>query len=1068
MKKLLLASLAGFFMFNAFPQTNNAPLAVDDTVEVMSQVPILIDALANDYDPDGDDFFINWFDGGLNCEVDTINNRFLVKSGNEMTDAIFRYKIEDNGNPPKVSQKAWVRMILLPNPDVPVAVSDTFEVLELAPVELDVLSNDFDLNGDEIKIAGIESDYRCHAIISEDSLHITVIPNFYYNGYASFKYFIRESGTPEHYMSNWVIVQLHVAYNPDIPVAMPDTAYTTGGVPVTIPVLENDYDPQGESIEISDCSSGGFGIVSQSGNNFIFTPFISFSGEGGFTYNIRETADTNIYSHFTPVTVEVSKNPNCPVGVVDHAAGMTWSPITIDVLANDYDVNGDQFDIKDVETSGTAVISGNKIIYTSDQLTYDRDSLFYRVKQANDSDYYSEWTPVYVNLATNPDLPIAVEDHVTARSVFPLTISPLENDIDNTADSLKILHVFHSIKGHTELISDSLIDYQAYTNVGILDSVDYVISDRHNENLRAKGKIIIDISDNRYYDSLVINNINAGVSADGMLFANFGQLPGQGTVGLNSAHFKYPAGSSTNTILNSVLWIGGITASDSLHFEGGCYRAGGSDIQPGPVSDVYDTHFEHRYWKLWKLNKTDIDFHRNNWSQPGYQPIADIASWPGNGVESSGQAAQLAPYGDYNQDGKYDPMDGDYPLIRGDQSIYFIMNDDMIHNESFGNKLKVEIHGMVYGFDVPGDSMLSNTVFVHYDLINRSDKTYHDTYAGVFTDFDIGNPWDDYVGCDVTRASYYGFNGDNFDEDEDYNYSAEGYGEFPPAQSVTVLGGPFMDSDGTDNPSGGCHYSVNGWNFGNGIADDERFGLTDFVYKYYWDPEYPYYDWEYFNSMKSTWEDGSRLQFGGNGRLADPRAVGPDCMFMFPGDSDPLNWGTGCITPNAPYNQDGFYWTDSNTNQRGDRNGLGAMGPFTFKPGDVQEIDLAYVVANGWNGPVSSVNKLMEYIDSLRYRVSLGEIIVPNDKLGVNEIKDQYGQLKIFPNPASDQVHYTLNGNNEKIRKLTVYDVFGRIVLSGIINNDDNNFDISGLSSGFYVLIIKTDDKMYSGKFIKN
>jgi hypothetical protein len=1070
MKSLLLASLACFFYICAFAQTNNAPVAVDDTVEVMSQVPVMIDALANDYDPDGDDFFINWFSGGLNCEVDTINNRFLVKSGNEMTDAIFRYQIEDTGDPPKVSQKTWVYINLLPNPDVPVAVSDTFDVLELAPVELDVLSNDFDLNGDVFKIAGIESESRCHASINEDSLSITVIPNFYNDGYASFKYYIRESGTPDGYMSEWALVRLNVSYNLDIPVAMPDSAYTTGGIPVTISVLDNDYDPQGEDIEIKDHSSGGAGTVTQSGNSFTFTPFISFAGEGGFSYNVSETADTNIYSHYTPVKVEVAKNPDCPVGVPDHAAGMTWSPITLDVLANDYDVNGDPLEIMDVETSGTADISGNKIIYTSDQLAFPYDSLFYRVRQANDTDYYSEWTSVYIDLSPNPALPVASADYVIAPFALPVIISPLLNDIGNSADSLKILAVSSSTTGRGEKISDSLLSYRSYTNVGDLDSIFYVIADKNDANLIAKGKIFIQLINHHYCDSLTINKINAGVNADGMLFADIGEFPGEGLQSDLKAHFKYPAGAETNTIFNSLPWTGGLKNNDSLCFAGERYRQLGADYQPGPVSNAYDSSFASRYWKLWKLNLSDINYHRNNWWKEGYEPIPDIATWPGNGDEDAGEAPQLAPYFDYNQDGKYDPMVGDYPLIRGDQCIFYMMNDDKEHTESYGERMKIEIQGMAYAFDDPSDSALSHTIFVHYDLINRSENTYNETYMGVFTDFDLGNPYDDYIGSDVMRCSYYCYNGDPDDADLDDGWTKwKGYGSYPPAQSVTILSGPLIDADGSDNPTGNCDFGVNGIKFGNGIQDDERMGMTGFIYFTMSSTiiTYDYYYQDYYNLMNGIWRDTTHLYFGGRGHRLTAGSVGPDCNYMFPGNSDPLNFGTGCVTPNPPFDQEGYYWTDSLGGVYGDRRGLGSMGPFTFKPGDVQEIDLAYVVANGWNGPASSVNKLMEYIDSLRYRVSNGEIIVPNDKLGVNEINSHYGKMKIFPNPASDKIHFTLEGDHDRIREFDVYNVFGRNVLSGIINNNDNNLYINVLSSGIYVLIVKTGNDIYSGKFIK-
>lgn len=62
-------------------------------------------------------------------------------------------------------------------------------------------------------------------------------------------------------------------------------------------------------------------------------------------------------------------------------------------------------------------------------------------------------------------------------------------------------------------------------------------------------------------------------------------------------------------------------------------------------------------------------------------------------------------------------------------------------------------------------------------------------------------------------------------------------------QTLTVLAGPTLPADLEDNPAytdtADCsqfvnhtlnQYAINGFNFGNGIVDDERLGLTGFVY----------------------------------------------------------------------------------------------------------------------------------------------------------------------------------------------------------------------------------------------
>jgi len=159
------------------------------------------------------------------------------------------------------------------------------------------------------------------------------------------------------------------------------------------------------------------------------------------------------------------------------------------------------------------------------------------------------------------------------------------------------------------------------------------------------------------------------------------------------------------------------------------------DFWPGPVMDssAYSIYQDSTWNYVWNLKKSEIDFHRAHWNTKDYTPIHDILTWPGNGNVTLGQAPQLAPYYDYNGDGKYNALDGDYPLIKGDQSLFLIYNDDRsIHKESEGNKMRLEVHAMAYAFDLPDDSAFKNTVFLNYKVFNRSNRTYHDTWIGSF------------------------------------------------------------------------------------------------------------------------------------------------------------------------------------------------------------------------------------------------------------------------------------------------------------------------------------------------
>jgi hypothetical protein len=346
----------------------------------------------------------------------------------------------------------------------------------------------------------------------------------------------------------------------------------------------------------------------------------------------------------------------------------------------------------------------------------------------------------------------------------------------------------------------------------------------------SSASILFRIHDNSY-GYLDINNVRARFCSSGSHFF------------YENAEYEVPKGSGKTSFFCNSLWIGGKDAQKQLHFAGGLYGQGPimgiphthPDFYSGPVMDSASySNYQDTVWNyVWNLKKSDIDYHRAHYWEFGYMPIHDILFWPGNGDVSLGQAPKLAPFSDRNGDGIYDPFDGDYPEIRGDQALFFIYNDDRgYHHETTGAKLRVEIHGMAYAFDLPEDSALKNTVFLNLKMFNRSQNTYDSTLLGIFADIDLGYANDDYVQCDVERNLMIGYNGTPIDgTGQSYAYGAN-----PPSQGVTLLAGPYMDPDGIDNPrygTGGaqlCDFSVNGLNFGDTIVDNERLGLQGFMY----------------------------------------------------------------------------------------------------------------------------------------------------------------------------------------------------------------------------------------------
>ena len=433
------------------------------------------------------------------------------------------------------------------------------------------------------------------------------------------------------------------------------------------------------------------------------------------------------------------------------------------------------------------------------------------------------------------------------------------------------------------------------------------------------------------------NNVRGTVLGNGTIFLNY-----QSDDDINPCpSWEVPMGSGKSTVFQKSLWIGGLDASDQLYLAAMRYgqtasvQGGGQDYWSGPLTTTdatLDLVTALKYHHIWSLTSAEIEQFKANYNNTAYQIPEDILTWPAHG--EGDYAQDLAPFVDVNGDGRYTPADGDYPDIKGDHCLFFIFNDNYkAHTESNGLPLGVEVHAMVYAFEAPNDEALDNTVFTHYKMINRSSRDYHDVYLGLWYDWDIGYAQDDYVGCDVRRNSFYAYNGYEIDG----NGEPSSYGDNCPTQVTTILSTP------------------------------ENLGMTGFMYhnndaSVTGDPKEAE---EYYLFLRGCWKDGVHMQYGGNAYPGTPGCVGPECNYMYPGDSDPDNIGTNGIAPNEGYNTNGKYWTDEEAgNEPFDRRGLGMVGPFVFPAGSVKELDLAEITV--WkNSSASAMERCGEFIDQI-------------------------------------------------------------------------------------------------------
>ncbi len=151
-----------------------------------------------------------------------------------------------------------------------------------------------------------------------------------------------------------------------------------------------------------------------------------------------------------------------------------------------------------------------------------------------------------------------------------------------------------------------------------------------------------------------------------------------------------------------------------------------------------------------------------------------------------------APYYDRNGNGVYDPGLDEPGLANADQVIWFVCNDldsarawDAFHSYPLGLELQVTM----WGYDDP-TGPLAQTSFRCYRLINKSGARIDSMYLSQWSDPDVGNVYDDAVGCDSLLDLAFAY---NFEEnDEEY----QRFGLPPAAVGYLLLQGPRIPSEG--------------------------------------------------------------------------------------------------------------------------------------------------------------------------------------------------------------------------------------------------------------------------------
>ncbi|MEC4091728.1 Ig-like domain-containing protein [Pseudoalteromonas rubra] len=167
--------------------------------------------------------------------------------------------------------------------------------------------------------------------------------------------------------------------NNTLPVAVADEVTIASGQQITIDVLENDTDADGNALTITGATVD-FGTVSIVDNKLVYTPPATFVGVATIEYSISDGQGGTSNSQ---AIVNLTVN-SAPTAVLDVASTDDRTTLVIDVLANDTDADGDElFLISAVATHGKATINIDGTLTYEPKVGYSgEDVIVYQVRDS--------------------------------------------------------------------------------------------------------------------------------------------------------------------------------------------------------------------------------------------------------------------------------------------------------------------------------------------------------------------------------------------------------------------------------------------------------------------------------------------------------------------------------------------------------------------------------------------------------------------------------------------------------------------------------------------------------------
>ncbi|MGB3192714.1 MAG: Ig-like domain-containing protein [Limnoraphis sp.] len=361
------------------------------------------------------------------------------------------YTVQDDAG--NTSEPTEISVIVEPRANLaPNAVNDSDTTAFETPVTLNVLENDTDPEDDPLTIVDIQQETSNGGTVRIENGQLVYTPADGFSGEDEFTYTVSDGED-----SDRATVSVTVEPSTNVPpTTVPDQGVTTEGEPVSLNVLENDTDSEGNidptTVDLNPDTPEqettreipGVGTYSVDDNGVVtFEPVPGFTGDSTINYTVEDEEG----QPSEPAAINVTVNPPAnvpPTTVPDQGVTTAGEPVSLNVLENDTDSEGnidpttvdlnpdtpEQETTREVPGVGTYSVDDDGVVTFEPEPGFTGDStLDYTVK--DNEGQPSE--PAAINVTVNPPAnvpPTTVPDQGVTTAGEPVSLNVLENDTD--------------------------------------------------------------------------------------------------------------------------------------------------------------------------------------------------------------------------------------------------------------------------------------------------------------------------------------------------------------------------------------------------------------------------------------------------------------------------------------------------------------------------------------------------------------------------------------------------------------------------------------------------------------